>query len=108
MNGATYEEVEATMFQKLFGYLSMGNVGGVTIDMTTPVVSAFNTRECAVCENLYEMNFLIPSDLMANPPTPFLGSGIEIVEQPSFDVYVRWVENQLSCILKKLHKQNIF
>ena len=76
--------------------------------MTTPVVSAFNTRECAVCENLYEMNFLIPSDLMANPPTPFLGSGIEIVEQPSFDVYVRWVENQLSCILKILHKQNIF
>ena len=25
MDGATYEEVEATMFQKLFGYLSMGN-----------------------------------------------------------------------------------
>ena len=57
--------------------------------MTTPVVAAFNTRECAVCENNYEMNFLIPSDFSANPPNPFLGSGIEIVNQPSYDVYVR-------------------
>ena len=57
--------------------------------MTTPVVAAFNTRECAVCENHYEMNFLIPSDFAANPPAPFDGSGIEIVNQPSYDVYVR-------------------
>jgi len=89
MDGATYEEVEATMFQKLFGYLSMGNDRGEKIEMTTPVVAAFNTRECAVCENNYEMNFLIPSDFSANPPNPFLGSGIEIVNQPSYDVYVR-------------------
>merc|ERR1712002_46298 len=89
MYGATFEEVEGTMFQKLFSYLSMGNVEGEKIEMTTPVVSAFNTRECAVCENLYEMNFVVPSVFMTNPPTPLDGSGIEIVNQPSIDVYVR-------------------
>merc|ERR1712183_892767 len=46
MKGATFEEVE-----------------NINIEMTTPVVSAFPTRECAVCENEYEMNFILPSDV---------------------------------------------
>jgi len=91
MDGATYEEVEATMFRKLFGYLSKGNDRGAKIEMTTPVVSAFNTRECAIFIIIhhYEINFFVSSKFAKNPPAPFDGSGIEIVNQPSYDVYVR-------------------
>ena len=60
--------------------------------MTTPVVSAFPTRECAVCENEYVMNFILPSDVVTNPPNPLSGSEITVLKQPQIEVYVRLVE----------------
>jgi len=89
MKGATFEEVENTMFQKLLSFFSMGNNRYINIEMTTPVVSAFPTRECAVCENEYEMNFILPSDVVTNPPNPLSGSEITVVYQPQIEVYVR-------------------
>jgi len=91
MEAAKYEDVENTMFRRLFDYLSKSNDRAIQIEMTTPVATAFETRRCAACPNNYQMNFILPSDV-TNPPTP-LSTDVEIVDQPAFEVYVRRFES---------------
>merc|ERR1712096_130390 len=91
MEAAKYEDVENTMFWRLFDYLSKSNDRDIQIEMTTPVATAFETRRCAACPNNYQMNFILPSDV-TNPPTP-LSTDVEIFDQPAFEVYVRRFES---------------
>ena len=77
------------------------------IEMTTPVATAFETRPCAVCQNTYQMNFILPSDVMDNPPNP-TSSDVEVVDQPAFNVYVRYVRDVLVISFKKTVLRQLF
>lgn len=92
MEAARYEDVENTMFWRLADYIAKNNDRNMEIEMTTPVATAFETRPCAVCQNTYQMNFILPSDVMDNPPNP-TSSDVEVVDQPAFNVYVRRFES---------------